>query len=78
MKAPFPLIALIAFLLLPFVAALESFGVPFVPHFSLGVMFLFYIFGGVIGTWLFDYTLHAPPPSHRPRRASFRSRLFHS
>jgi hypothetical protein len=62
MKAPFPALALTAFLLLLVASAIEPFELPFVPHAAPGVLLLLYIFGGVIGSMLADYQPHY---SHR-------------
>jgi fatty acid desaturase len=76
MKAPFPLLALIAFLLMPLVATMDLFELPFLPHFGIGAMLLLYICGGVLGTWLFDYTPHHPASPQRERHAFLRGRFF--
>ena len=78
MKAPFPLAALIAFLLLPLVAMLDSLELPFLPHVGLGPVLLLYIFGGVIGTWLFDYTDHHPAQASHQRHHAWREWFPHS
>lgn len=67
MKPPYPLLALFAFLLLPLVATVESLELSFLPHLSVGMVLFIYIFGGVICTWLFDYSGHHPAPVQREK-----------
>ena len=78
MKPPFPKIALIAFLLLPLVAAMESLNLPFLPHFDLLPVLLVYLSGGVVGLLWFDYSPHYPAQSHPHRHHLLRDWFHHS
>lgn len=72
MKAPFPALALLAFLLLLVASIIEPFELSFFPHAAPGVLLLLYIFGGVIGSMLADYQPHYTSRPKQVRLAALR------
>ncbi len=72
MKAPFPALALLAFLLLLVASIIEPFELPFFPHAAPGLLLLLYIFGGVIGSMLADYQPHYTSRAKQARHSILR------